>query len=236
MKRHAGTFDFMLDTVSSDHDINAYLWLLKRDGTVTLVGLPLKPLAVGAFPLIVGRKSLSGSNIGGIRETQEMLDFCGEHGITADVETVAIERVNDAFARLERGDVRFRFVVDLAGLQDACVSDRANGPACCAAGAIERRGRVLSSGSDRANGLVCGAAGAIERMGPCAEQQERSSEWARVLPVNEFTGREGKVPDGTRDPASPSQRVVRVCFRSCSRLTRGAGGAIPAMGPRSARG
>ena len=130
MKRHAGTFDFMLDTVSSDHDINAYLWLLKRDGTVTLVGLPLKPLAVGAFPRIVGRKSLSGSIIGGIRETQEMLDLCGEHGITADVETVAIERVNDAFARLERGDVRFCFVVDVAGLQDACVSDRAYGPTC----------------------------------------------------------------------------------------------------------
>lgn len=117
MRRHAGTFDFILDTVSGDHDINAYLSLLKRDGTVTLVGLPPKPLSVGAFPLIAGRKSLSGSNIGGIKETQEMLDFCGEHGITADVETLPIQRVNEAFARLERGDVRYRFVVDMSSLR-----------------------------------------------------------------------------------------------------------------------
>jgi len=118
MKRHAGTFDFILDTVSGEHDINAYLWLLKRDGTVTLVGLPPKPLSVRAFPLIVGRKSLSGSNIGGIKETQEMLDFCGEHGITADVETLPIQKVNEAFARLEKGDVKFRFVLDMASLRD----------------------------------------------------------------------------------------------------------------------
>ena len=113
MKKHAGTFDFILDTVSGDHDLNAYLWLLKRDGTVTLVGLPPRPLSVGAFPLVVGRKSLSGSNIGGIRETQEMLDFCGARGITADVEVLPIHAVNEAFARLERGDVKYRFVVDL---------------------------------------------------------------------------------------------------------------------------
>ena len=118
MKQHAGTFDFILDTVSGEHDINAYLWLLKRDGTVTLVGLPPKPLSVSAFPLIVGRKSLSGSNIGGIKETQEMLDFCGEHGITADVETLPIQKVNEAFARLEKGDVKFRFVIDMASLRD----------------------------------------------------------------------------------------------------------------------
>jgi len=119
MKQHAGTFDFILDTVSGEHDINAYLWLLKRDGTVTLVGLPPKPLSVGAFPLIVGRKSLSGSNIGGIAETQEMLDFCAEHGITADVETLPIQKVNEAFARLEKGDVKYRFVIDMASLRES---------------------------------------------------------------------------------------------------------------------
>lgn len=118
MKKHTGSFDFILDTVSGEHDINAYLSLLRRDGTVTLVGLPPKPLSVGAFPLIVGRKSLSGSNIGGIRETQEMLDFCGEHGITADIETLPIQNVNEAFARLEKGDVKYRFVIDMASLRD----------------------------------------------------------------------------------------------------------------------
>jgi uncharacterized zinc-type alcohol dehydrogenase-like protein len=117
MQQHAGTFDFILDTVSGEHDLNAYLWLLKRDGTVTLVGLPPKPLSVGAFPLIVGRKSLSGSNIGGIAETQEMLDFCAEHGITADIELLPIEQVNEALARLEKGDVKYRFVFDVAGLR-----------------------------------------------------------------------------------------------------------------------
>src|SRR3954447_7114263 len=86
MQKHAGSFDFILDTVSADHDINAYLNLLRRDGNLTLVGAPPKPLAVSAFSLLMGRRSLSGSNIGGIAETQEMLDFCGKHNLTADVE------------------------------------------------------------------------------------------------------------------------------------------------------
>jgi uncharacterized zinc-type alcohol dehydrogenase-like protein len=117
MNKHAGSFDFILDTVSGEHDINAYLRLLRRDGTVTLVGLPPKPLSVGAFSLVGGRKSVSGSNIGGIKETQEMLDFCGEHGIVSDVEIIPIQQVNEAFERLEKGDVKYRFVIDLASLK-----------------------------------------------------------------------------------------------------------------------
>jgi uncharacterized zinc-type alcohol dehydrogenase-like protein len=96
MEKHAGSFDFILDTVSAKHDINAYLNLLARDGNITLVGAPPKPLEVTAFSLIMGRRSLSGSNIGGIAETQEMLDFCGEHNITADVEVIPIQKVNEA--------------------------------------------------------------------------------------------------------------------------------------------
>ena len=92
MAAHAGTFDFILDTISADHDINAYIGMLGLDGEITLVGAPEKPLPVSAFALLFGRKSLSGSLIGGIAETQEMLDFCGKHGITADVEVIGIER------------------------------------------------------------------------------------------------------------------------------------------------
>jgi uncharacterized zinc-type alcohol dehydrogenase-like protein len=88
----AGSFDFILDAVSAEHDINAYLNLLRRDGTICLVGAPEKPLLVAAFGLLFGRKSLSGSPIGGIAETQEMLDFCGAHNITADVEIIPIQR------------------------------------------------------------------------------------------------------------------------------------------------
>ncbi|HRK95510.1 MAG TPA: NAD(P)-dependent alcohol dehydrogenase [Rhodospirillales bacterium] len=117
MKMHAGSFDFILDTVSADHDVNAYLRLLGRDGTMTLVGVPPKPLAVGAFNLIGGRRSLSGSNIGGIAETQEMLDFCGRHSITADVEVIAIQEVNEAYERLLRSEVKYRFAIDMASLK-----------------------------------------------------------------------------------------------------------------------
>ena len=100
MKKHAGSFDFILDCVSAEHDINAYINLLTRDGNLTLVGAPEKPLPVAAFGLIFGRRSLSGSPIGGIAETQEMLDFCGEHNITADVEVIPIQKVNEAYERL----------------------------------------------------------------------------------------------------------------------------------------
>lgn len=117
MQQHAGSFDFILDTVSAKHDINAYLNLLTRDGNITLVGAPEKPLEVAAFSLIMGRRSLSGSNIGGIAETQEMLDFCGQHNITADVEVIPIQKVNEAYDRLLKSDVKYRFVIDMASLK-----------------------------------------------------------------------------------------------------------------------
>jgi uncharacterized zinc-type alcohol dehydrogenase-like protein len=119
MQKHAGSFDFILDTAAAPHDLNAYLALLKLDGTMTLVGAPEKPAPVDAFNLIMRRRSLAGSMIGGIRETQEMLDFCGEHGITSDVEVIAIQRINDAYERLSRGDVKYRFVIDMASLKTA---------------------------------------------------------------------------------------------------------------------
>lgn len=117
MQKHAGSFDFILDAVAADHDINAYLNLLRRDGNITLVGAPEKPLAVSAFNLIFGRRSLSGSPIGGLAETQEMLDFCGKHNITADVEVIPIQKVNEAYARLIKSDVKYRFSIDMASLK-----------------------------------------------------------------------------------------------------------------------
>ena len=117
MQKHAGSFDFLLDAVSAQHDVNAYLGLLKRNGTLTLVGLPPEPMGVAAFNLLMGRHSLAGSAIGGIRETQEMLDFCGEHGITSDVERILMQDINQAYDRLAKGDVKYRFVIDMASLR-----------------------------------------------------------------------------------------------------------------------
>jgi uncharacterized zinc-type alcohol dehydrogenase-like protein len=117
MQKQAGSFDFILDAVSADHDINAYINLLRRDGNITLVGAPEKPLAVAAFGLLFGRRSLSGSPIGGIPETQEMLDFCGQHNITADVEVIPIQKVNEAYKRLLKSDVKYRFSIDMASLK-----------------------------------------------------------------------------------------------------------------------
>jgi len=117
MQKHAGSFDFILDAVSADHDLNAYLSLLKRDGTLTLVGAPQKPLAISAFNLLFGRHRLAGSAIGGIRETQEMLDFCAEHGITSDIERIPVQQINQAYDRLLKGDVKYRFVIDMASLK-----------------------------------------------------------------------------------------------------------------------
>jgi alcohol dehydrogenase (NADP+) len=117
MNKHTGSFDFILDAVSANHDINAYLSLLGRDGNLTLVGAPEKPLEIAAFNLIMGRRSLSGSPIGGIAETQEMLDFCGEHNITADVEVIPIQKVNEAYERLLKSDVKYRFSIDMASLK-----------------------------------------------------------------------------------------------------------------------
>ncbi|CAN5872968.1 hypothetical protein BH24GEM1_BH24GEM1_15700 [soil metagenome] len=119
MRKHTGSFDFILDTVSAEHDLNAYISLLRVDGTITLVGAPPKPLGVTAFSLITGRRSVSGSNIGGIPETQEMLDFCGEHGVTADVEVIPIQQVNEAYERLLKAEVKYRFSIDMASLKSA---------------------------------------------------------------------------------------------------------------------
>jgi alcohol dehydrogenase (NADP+) len=117
MQKHAGKFDFILDTIAADHDINIYINLLGRDGNITLVGAPEKPLAVSAFALLFGRRSLSGSLIGGIPETQEMLDFCGKHNITADVEVIPIQKVNEAYERLVKSEVKYRFSIDMASLK-----------------------------------------------------------------------------------------------------------------------
>jgi alcohol dehydrogenase (NADP+) len=114
MQRHTG---IILDAVSADHDIDAYIQLLRRDGNITMVGAPEKPLAVPVFGLIFKRRSLSGSPIGGIPETQEMLDFCGEHKITSDVEVIPIQKVNEAYQRLHKADVKYRFSIDMASLK-----------------------------------------------------------------------------------------------------------------------
>jgi uncharacterized zinc-type alcohol dehydrogenase-like protein len=117
MQAAAGSFHFILDTIAAEHDLNAYLGMLTLDGELTLVGAPEKPLKVSAFALIFGRKRLSGSLIGGIKETQEMLDFCGAHNITADVEIIPIQQVNEAYARLLKSDVKYRFSIDMASLK-----------------------------------------------------------------------------------------------------------------------
>jgi len=117
MRKHNRSFDFILDAVSADHDINAYIDLLRRDGNLTMVGAPEKPLSVAVFGLIMARRSFSGSPIGGIPETQEMLDFCGAHNITADVEVIPMQKVNEAYERLLKSDVKYRFSIDMASLQ-----------------------------------------------------------------------------------------------------------------------
>ena len=117
LQKHARSFDFILDTVSAEHNLSAYLDLVKRDGTMTLVGAPEKPAAVAAFSLLSKRRSLAGSGIGGIRETQEMLDFCAEHGITADIERIRIQDIDTAYRRMLKSDVKYRFVIDMASLK-----------------------------------------------------------------------------------------------------------------------
>jgi len=119
MKKHADTFDFILDAVAAPHDINSYIGMLKRDGNITMVGAPEQPLAVGVFGLLFRRRSFSGSLIGGIAETQEMLDFCGKNNITADVEVIPIQQVNEAYERLVKSDVKYRFSIDMSSLKSA---------------------------------------------------------------------------------------------------------------------
>jgi uncharacterized zinc-type alcohol dehydrogenase-like protein len=117
MAAHVGSFDFILNTVAAPHDLDAYITLLKRDGTMTLVGAPATPHpSPQVFNLIMKRRSIAGSLIGGIPETQEMLDFCAEHGIVADIEMIRAEEINDAYERMLKGDVRYRFVIDSASL------------------------------------------------------------------------------------------------------------------------
>ena len=118
MQRYAGKLHFVLDAVSAQHDINAYLNLLRVDGSLVLVGAPEHPLPVSAFSLIPGRKSFAGSMIGGIAETQEMLDFCGQHNIVSDIEMINIQQINEAYDRLLKGDVKYRFVIDMASLKN----------------------------------------------------------------------------------------------------------------------
>lgn len=117
MKKQANTFHFILDTVAAQHDINAYLALLKRDGTLSQVGVPAEPLSVHVSSLIFGRKNFTGSLIGGIKETQEMLNFCGENNIVSDIEIIPIQKINEAYDRLVKSDVKYRFVIDMASLE-----------------------------------------------------------------------------------------------------------------------
>jgi uncharacterized zinc-type alcohol dehydrogenase-like protein len=117
MAAHAGSFGFILDTVSGSHDLNAYLNLVKRDGHLVLVGAPEHPLPVAAFSVIPRRRSFSGSMIGGLPETQEMLDFCGQHGITSDIEIIRMDQINEAYERMLKSDVKYRFVIDMASLK-----------------------------------------------------------------------------------------------------------------------
>jgi len=117
MNRYAGKLHFVLDAVSAKHDINEYLNLLRVDGSLALVGAPEHPLPVAAFSLIPMRRSFAGSMIGGIPETQEMLDFCGRHNIVSDIEMIGIQQINEAYDRLLKGDVKYRFVIDMASLK-----------------------------------------------------------------------------------------------------------------------
>jgi uncharacterized zinc-type alcohol dehydrogenase-like protein len=117
MQKHAGSFHFILDCVSAQHDLNAYLSLLRRDGTLALVGAPPDPMPVGVFGLLFGRHQLAGSMIGGLPETQEMLDFSAEHSITSDIELIPIQKINEAYQRLLKSDVKYRFVIDMSSLK-----------------------------------------------------------------------------------------------------------------------
>jgi uncharacterized zinc-type alcohol dehydrogenase-like protein len=118
MQKHAGTFDFILDTVAVQHDLNAYINLLKRDGTLALVGAAAAPLSFGALGILFQRRQIAGSLIGGIRETQEMLDFCADRGIVPDIELIPIQQINNAFERMLKHDVRYRFVIDMSSLRE----------------------------------------------------------------------------------------------------------------------
>jgi uncharacterized zinc-type alcohol dehydrogenase-like protein len=116
LAKHVGSFDFILDCVSAPHDVNQYLRLLRRNGTLCLVGLPEVPVAVAPFSVVANRRSLAGSGIGGMKETQEMLDYCAEHGIVSDIELTSIDKLAEAYERVMKADVKYRFVIDMATL------------------------------------------------------------------------------------------------------------------------
>ena len=116
MAKQKGSFDFILDCVSAPHDLNEYLGLLKLNGSLCQVGLPDEPLPVSAFALVTNRRSLSGSMIGGVRETQEMLDYCAKHNIVSDIELTSVDKLNEAYDRVVKSDVKYRFVIDLKTL------------------------------------------------------------------------------------------------------------------------
>ena len=117
MRQYKSKLDFILDAVSAQHDIDAYLKLLRVNGSLVLVGAPENPLSVAPFSVISNRRSFAGSSIGGIAETQEMLDFCGQHNIVSDIELIDIQQINEAYERLLKGDVKYRFVIDMASLK-----------------------------------------------------------------------------------------------------------------------
>jgi uncharacterized zinc-type alcohol dehydrogenase-like protein len=117
LKKLEKSFHFIIDTVSAPHDINAYLSTLRRDGVMALVGLPDKPTPISTFPLAGQRRTLAGSNIGGIAETQEMLDYCAEHNIVSDIEIIPIQKINEAYERMLKNDVKYRFVIDMESLK-----------------------------------------------------------------------------------------------------------------------
>ncbi|MBL9002114.1 MAG: NAD(P)-dependent alcohol dehydrogenase [Phycisphaerae bacterium] len=117
MAKHAGSFDMILDTVSADHDLNALIGLLKLDGSLVIVGAPPNPLPLAVFGLLMPRRHVSGSLIGGIAETQEMLDFCGKHNVVCDIELIRMQQINEAYERMLRSDVKYRFVIDMASIR-----------------------------------------------------------------------------------------------------------------------
>jgi uncharacterized zinc-type alcohol dehydrogenase-like protein len=117
MAKHAGSFDMILDTISADHDMNALIGMLKLDAALVLVGAPARPQAVSVFGLLMPRRSIAGSLIGGIPQTQEMLDFCGKHDLACEIELIRVQQINEAYERMLRSDVKYRFVIDTASLR-----------------------------------------------------------------------------------------------------------------------
>ena len=210
MQKHAGSFDFILDTVSADHDINAYINLLGRDGNITLVGAPEKPLAVAAFGLIFGRRSLSGSPIGGIAETQEMLDFCGEHNITADVEVIPIQKVNEAYERLLKSDVKYRYEKEKGDHRGGGGRRGGREGGGGRKGGHKNQEITLSTRTSRTVALTDAGQRLLERSGAAVDQALESLKTVSVRP-GEVTGRVRLSVPGT---------AVRSSWLDCAEVHR----------------